>query len=222
MAIVVQKLEDDVFILEDTKPAGEQVLYVISPTSVAKPIHRDPNPDTVQFLTEQGKSTASVTLDGTLKVYDFGGSPTLWVGTTDAFVDKMNNEYLVPSVTSDPNTTIIADKITVIVDGVSTTPTGAGLQTYTPAVANEAELIDSTDADRTEFIFQVKNGDCYLRFSDATTNPASRTEKTVFLSDGQTFSANYSPNGSIYQGALSVINTEDGGTFDFVFLKFNK
>lgn len=99
MATVVQKLENVINIYEDTRPAGEQILYTISTTAVAKPIHRDPLPDTVQFLSDDGEGTAAVILDGTLKVYDLGGSPVLWVGTIDDFVDKMNNEYLDNSVT---------------------------------------------------------------------------------------------------------------------------
>lgn len=100
MATVVQQLDYIINILEDTRPAGEQVLYTISTTSIAKPIHREPNPDTVQFLSQDGEPTASVILDGTLKVHDLDGSPIVWVGTMDDFVSKMNNEYLNNSVAS--------------------------------------------------------------------------------------------------------------------------
>ena len=95
MAILVQNLAGIVNVLEDTKPAGEQILYTLSKTCVAKPIHRDPNPDTVQFMDDEGMPTASVILDGTVQFQDIAGSPTLWAGTIDAFVDKMNNEYFI-------------------------------------------------------------------------------------------------------------------------------
>ena len=102
MGLVIKQLSNVINIIEDTKPAGEQTLYTLSTTCVAKPVVRDPY-DIVQFLDDTGMPTASVTLDGLLKFQDLAGPPTLWVGTLDAFIDKMNDTYFTNSVTVPPS-----------------------------------------------------------------------------------------------------------------------
>ena len=96
MATIVRKDTYGVTFLDDTKPAGNQVIGHVSSFATAKPQYKGGSyPDLVEFKDADDEQSYSVKLDGTLLVQDAGaGSPSLWGGTTEEFVNKMNEEYL--------------------------------------------------------------------------------------------------------------------------------
>jgi hypothetical protein len=47
----------------------------------------------LHIMDGEGKPTQIVVNDGTLKVQDFGGAPTVFAGTLDELCDKLNDEY---------------------------------------------------------------------------------------------------------------------------------
>jgi len=93
MAILIQKLTNVVNIIDDTRPAGETIINSLSVNCVAKVQHKDPNNDTLHIMDAEGKPTQIIVNDGTLKVQDFGGAPTVFAGTLDELCDKLNDIY---------------------------------------------------------------------------------------------------------------------------------
>jgi len=93
MAILIQKLTNVVNIIDDTRPAGEQIINSLGVDCVAKVQHKDPLSDTLHILDTEGKPTQIITNDGTLKVQDFGGVPVVFAGTLDDLANKLNDEY---------------------------------------------------------------------------------------------------------------------------------
>lgn len=93
MAILIQKLTNVVNIIDDTRPAGEQIINSLGVDCVAKVQHKDPLSDTLHILDTEGKPTQIITNDGTLKVQDFGGAPVVFAGTLDDLANKLNDVY---------------------------------------------------------------------------------------------------------------------------------
>jgi hypothetical protein len=93
MAILIQKLTNVVNIIDDTRPAGEQIINSLGVDCVAKVQHKDPLSDTLHILDTEGKPTQIIVNDGTLKVQDFGGAPVVFVGTLDDLANKLNDVY---------------------------------------------------------------------------------------------------------------------------------
>lgn len=118
------------------------------------------------------------------------------------------------------NTEASKEKLSTLIDGEIILPTEGVLTAYAPTVANQAMQVDNSDPQREMFVFQVFNGDCWLRFLTATGIPASR--QGVLLKDGQSLIFSVLENGRKYFDALSVINVSDGAGFDFTYTKFNK
>ena len=93
MAILIQKLTNVVNIIDDTRPAGEQIINSLGVDCVAKVQHKDPLSDTLHILDTEGKPTQIIVNDGTLKVQDFGGVPVVFAGTLDDLANKLNDVY---------------------------------------------------------------------------------------------------------------------------------
>lgn len=93
MAILIQKLTNVVNIIDDTRPAGEQIINSLGVDCVAKVQHKDPLSDTLHILDTEGKPTQIIVNDGTLKVQDFGGAPVVFAGTLDDLANKLNDVY---------------------------------------------------------------------------------------------------------------------------------
>ncbi len=93
MAILIQKLTNVVNIIDDTRPAGEQIINSLGVDCVAKVQHKDPLSDTLHILDTEGKPTQIIVNDGTLKVRDFGGAPVVFAGTLDDLANKLNDVY---------------------------------------------------------------------------------------------------------------------------------
>ena len=100
MAILIQKLTNVVNIIDDTRPAGEQIINSLGVDCVAKVQHKTPLDDTLHLLDAEGKPTQIITNDGTIKTQDFGGAPVLFSGTLDDLANKLNDIYFNNQVTS--------------------------------------------------------------------------------------------------------------------------
>lgn len=100
MALIVQKLENVVNILDDTRAAGEQIINSLSTDCVAQVQYKDPLPDQIDIWDSEGLPTQVLTFDGTLQVQDLGGAPVVFGGTIDDLINKLNNEYFDNAVTS--------------------------------------------------------------------------------------------------------------------------
>ena len=98
MALVIQQKENIINILEDTRPAGEQIVNSLAVDCVAKVQHKDPNPDTVEILDTQGKPTQIIKFDGTVKTESIGGAPAVFVGKIDDFCNLLNNDFFTNTV----------------------------------------------------------------------------------------------------------------------------
>jgi hypothetical protein len=100
MAILIQKLTNVVNIIDDSRPAGEQIINSLGVDCVAKVQHKTPLDDTLHLLDAEGKPTQIITNDGTIKTQDFGGAPVLFSGTLDDLANKLNDIYFNNQVTS--------------------------------------------------------------------------------------------------------------------------
>ncbi len=101
MATLVQQLTNVVNIIDTVTG---QIQTPLSIMCVAVP-HRKGGAydDYVQIMDAYGKPAANIQfISGTTEVQDDGGAAAPFVGTLDAFVDKLNNEYFVLNVTSSP------------------------------------------------------------------------------------------------------------------------
>jgi len=98
MAIIIQQLENVINILESTRAAGEQIINSLAVDCVAKVQHKDPYSDQVNIMDGDGKPTQVIKFDGTVEVQDIGRSPSAFVGTIDEFVNKLNDEYFINTV----------------------------------------------------------------------------------------------------------------------------
>jgi len=203
MGLVIKQLSNVINIIEDTKPAGEQTLYTLSTTCVAKPVVRDPY-DIVQFLDDTGMPTASVTLDGLLKFQDLAGPPTLWVGTLDAFIDKMNDTYFTNSVTVPPSVGGALEATQLLVKtAVESIDTKVATQTTLAALLTELQL--KADLTETQPVSVVQSRLTKLE------QEANDLQKTfTFLSAG---TADERVGTIVYSGTTTPVTTPVTKTF---------
>lgn len=98
MAIVIQQLTNVVNIIDDTLPAGSQIITSIELSSTAQlQLKGGSVPNVLQFFDDEGNQTANISIAPDLATQDFGGVPTVWAGTDDELVNKMNDVYLTGS-----------------------------------------------------------------------------------------------------------------------------
>ncbi len=100
MALIVQKLENVVNILDDTRAAGELIINSLSTDCVAQVQYKDPLPDQIDIWDADGLPTQVLVFEGTLQVQDLGGAPVVFGGTIDDLMNKLNNEYFDNAVTA--------------------------------------------------------------------------------------------------------------------------
>ena len=101
MAIVIQAQTGCVNVLNSDNPVGEQIIYTVSTDCVAKLVKKTaPLDDIIQILDDKGKPTASVRVTADLELQDEGGAASVWVGTNDELLNKLNNEYFVGAAAS--------------------------------------------------------------------------------------------------------------------------
>ena len=92
MAIVIQQLTNIVNIIDDTLPAGSQIITSIELSSTAQlQLKGGSVPNVLQFFDDEGNQTANVSIAPDLSTQDFGGVPTVWTGTDDELVNKMSD-----------------------------------------------------------------------------------------------------------------------------------
>lgn len=96
MAIIIQKKENSVNIVNDALNVGEQIETTLPTNCVAR---RQLNGTTIEFLSID-KVILKVVPYLDIQYQDFGGSPSVWGGTFDELLDKLNNEYFDETVTA--------------------------------------------------------------------------------------------------------------------------
>ena len=93
MAILIQNMSEVVNIIDTTANAGETILHALSKECKVQPIKKDLPNDIIEILSPEGLPTRRIILDGTVEYQDIAGSPIVWAGTLDDFINKLNNEY---------------------------------------------------------------------------------------------------------------------------------
>ena len=115
MSIIIQKLANVVNIIDDTRPAGSQIVTSIELSSTAKLQFKGGIiPNVVQIWDSNGNQTANIEIVPDLQTQDEGAAAQPWIGTDDELINKLNNEYFTESAGSGGgavDATIVADNV---------------------------------------------------------------------------------------------------------------
>lgn len=115
MSIIIQKLANVVNIIDDTRPAGSQIVTSIKLSSTAKlQFKGGAIPNVVQIWDSNGNQTANIEIAPDLQTQDEGAAATPWIGTDDELINKLNNEYFTESAGGGGgavDATIVADNV---------------------------------------------------------------------------------------------------------------